>query len=139
LDCGQISNDRIKFISDEHFERLGNRKLQYGDIAYCIRGSVGKFGLCEFKKGAIGASLAIIRLINDEQALKNYLIYCFMSKIFEEQIKNSVIGTAQLTLSAENFANFYIPIPPLADQKRIVDTVTAQFQILDAISSNITN
>ena len=46
-------------------------------------------------------------------------------------------GTAQPNLSAKDVSNYAIPIPPLAEQHRIVAKIEELFKNLDEILQNL--
>jgi Restriction endonuclease S subunits len=107
------------YITDERFELLSNGKVENKDILFCLRGSLGKFGIVgdEIEKGAIASSLVIIRPKNklNHDYLKNYL----RSTLCKREIQNYENGAAQPNLSAKDLKEFKIPLPPLSEQQRI--------------------
>jgi type I restriction enzyme S subunit len=114
-----VSCSGANFISQERYELLSNGKIQLGDILFCLRGSLGKFAVIDTStnKGAIASSLVIIRSNEkiDADYLKNYL----RSNLCEREINRFENGAAQPNLSAKDLKEFKIPLPPLAEQKRI--------------------
>ncbi|MBE6851580.1 MAG: restriction endonuclease [Ruminococcus sp.] len=126
-------DDNLLCLSDEQYERLGNGKLMKDDIAICIRGSLGKHGRYPFEKGAIASSLVITRFFTEKETLGNYEMLWLDSTMFPLEIKKYDSGTAQPNLAAENLSKFLYPLPPLAEQKRIVERVEEIFSLLDTI------
>jgi type I restriction enzyme S subunit len=49
------------YMTESQFDALRAGKLEMNDIVFCIRGSLGKFGVFPFEKGAIASSLVIVR------------------------------------------------------------------------------
>lgn len=51
---GIIKLDRMDYLPNHVFNRLGAGKVLSGDILFCLRGSLGKFGVVrsDFGKGA---------------------------------------------------------------------------------------
>lgn len=126
-------DDNLLCLSDEQYERLGNGKLMKDDIAICIRGSLGKHGRYPFEKGAIASSLVITRFFTEKETLGNYEMLWLDSTMFPLEIKKYDSGTAQPNLAAENLSKFLYPLPPIAEQKRIVERVEEIFRLLDTI------
>ena len=89
------------------------------DCLLCIRGSLGKFGFATQSGGAIASSLVILRSKDDSFISSKYLKIFLQSLFFKEQINLRQNGTAQPNLSAKDLSNFLIPIPPVAEQRRI--------------------
>jgi type I restriction enzyme S subunit len=115
-----VADDNLLFMSEEQYQKLGNGKLNLGDVVCCIRGSLGKHGRYPFEKGAIASSLVILRLFQQQEIAVNYLMYYLDSPLFFAEIRRYDNGTAQPNLAAKSLELFCIPLPPLAEQKRIV-------------------
>lgn len=128
-----IDDDKLLKMSEEQFNKLGNGKLQQGDFVLCIRGSVGKHGIYPFEKGAIASSLVILRPVPDKLSLM-WLSYYFDSSLFRENLLEYINGTAQPNLAAKELMKFRIPLPPLAEQQRIVAKIEELFEQIDKIT-----
>ncbi len=116
-------DDDLLCLSDEQYEKLGNGKLIKGDIVVCIRGSLGKHGRYPFDKGAIASSLVICRPYCTEDVFADYFMMYLDAPLFYSLIKLYDNGTAQPNLAAKSFEQFLFPLPPLAEQRRIVEKV----------------
>ena len=115
-----IEDDNLLCLSETQYNKLGNGKLLKGDIVVCIRGSLGKHGRYPFDKGAIASSLVIMRSGLSDELLDDYLMMYLNSPLFFSEIKKYDNGTAQPNLAAKSLEQFLFPLPPLAEQKRIV-------------------
>ena len=65
---------------------------------------------------------------------QNYLDWCLFGK--QDVIYALGKGSAQKNLDMREFVNIPIPIPPLAEQKRIVAKIDAAFEKIDALKAN---
>ncbi|MBR1535437.1 MAG: restriction endonuclease subunit S [Treponema sp.] len=134
LDNGYINYDVANYITEEKYNSLRAGKIQKGDILYCLRGSLGKTGfVITDNKGAISSSLCIFRL--NESVIPQYFLYVLNSNAIKVQQKMVDNGTAQPNLSAKDVSNYQIPLPPLAEQYRIVTKIEELFEKLDIISN----
>lgn len=115
-----VKDDSLLCVSQEQYDRLGSGKLEKGDIVVCIRGSLGKHGRYPFEKGAIASSLVICRQFIKSEAMALFIMSFLDAPLFFDQIKQYDNGTAQPNLAAKSLEQFYIPLPPLAEQKRIL-------------------
>ena len=117
-----MSFDNVRYISMEKFAELGNGKLQGKDFICLLRGSVGKCALFvadeQHHTGFICAQMVIIRCINT--ALCHYMASFLASPFYLRYIDSKVTGTAVRQLPAKELGNVLIPLPPLAEQNRIV-------------------
>lgn len=128
LENGEILTENLSFLTDEQYEKLRAGKLKENDLLFCIRGSLGKFGKNYFSQGAIASSLVIVRSVLKTQEIIEYLEKYFKTILIKNEILKYNNGTAQPNLSAENFRRFFLPLPPLEEQKRIVEKLDSLFE-----------
>lgn len=132
LNNGLLEDINFNYISESRFKLLRSGFIQKDDFLYCLRGSLGKFSLNkDFEKGAIASSICIVRTF--DKKINDFLFLYFLSPLSQDMIKQISNGTAQPNLSAENVRNYLIPLPPLAEQQRIVaklDELLPQVQAL---------
>lgn len=123
-----IHNDGLKlndvaFIDEKTHNAKSGSKVEAKDILMNITGgSIGRNSLVpdDFDTANINQHVLIIRLVNKE--MRQYLHYCFLSPTILNQMFAKQAGDKP-GLSATKVENFLIPIPPLAEQKRIVKRV----------------
>ena len=130
-----IEDDNLLCLSEQQYERLGNGKLIRDDIVVCIRGSLGKHGRYPFDKGAIASSLVILRPFMNEAVMAEFLMMYLDTPLFFSEIRRYDNGTAQPNLAAKSLEQFLLPLPPLAEQQRIVDILDR----FDALCNDITS
>lgn len=124
----------MNFIPEERYELLRSGFVEKNDIIYCLRGSLGQISINkDFDKGAIASSIVIIRSIGDTNV--DYLYYLLTSDYGKDLIKKVDSGTAQPNLSAKNVSKYIIPLPPLAEQHRIVETLEEIMVICDQMEA----
>lgn len=68
----------------------------------------------------------------EKNLLKNYLVYLLKTLNYTEVIT----GSAQPQITRLSLKNVYIPVPPLAEQERIVSLLDTQFAKIDALKAN---
>lgn len=115
-----VQDENLLCMTEDQYNRLGNGKLIQDDIVVCIRGSLGKHGKYPFTKGAIASSLVILRSIISASSISDYIMMWLDAPIFFAEIKKYGNGTAQPNLAAKSLEQFFVPLPPLAEQQRIV-------------------
>ena len=127
---GKLREDNLLCLTDEQYNLLNNGKINTEDTLLCIRGSIGKHCRYFKEKGAIASSMVIIRR-NQFEVLNSLLHYYLDSHIMKAEIKKYDNGTAQPNLSAADLRKFYFPLPPLNEQKRIVEKIEEEFWKID--------
>jgi type I restriction enzyme S subunit len=128
---GRIDVSEMNYITPEVYKRLGSGKVQVGDILFCLRGSLGKFGIVRegFGKGAIASSLVIVRP-RATTISRDYLGFYFNSALCAEMIDTWSGGAAQPNLGARDLARFYITFPPTIDEQRAIAEVLSDVDAL---------
>jgi len=128
----------MNFITREKFNSLSGGKIQAGDILYCLRGAtMGKTAfVSQYKEGAIASSLVIIRL--DKEDLTEKYAYLFLNSPYGKRlIKQYDNGSAQPNLSANSVTLYISPIPPLAEQHRIVTKVDELLTLCEQLKTKL--
>lgn len=127
---GVLDRREFNFISKQKYDSLRAGKVKQNDILYCLRGSLGKTAIVDFEgDGAISSSLCILRV--NEATLVKYLYYLLNSEVISQQQDSAENGSAQPNLSAASVMQYSVPLPPLAEQQRIVDRIEYLFAKLD--------
>jgi type I restriction enzyme S subunit len=108
---GKIAWAAAKKISPASHSKLRNGHVKRGDILFCLRGSLGKFGYVESdSKGAIASSLVILRANNE--SLARYLRFFLGSAEAQNAIKSLDNGSVQGNISAAALKGLLVPNPP---------------------------
>lgn len=118
---GDINFDDSTYISWEKYEESPEIMLEEGDVVLVKTGSTyGKSGIIESlpEKATINPQLAILKYI---QCNRKYLAYVLRSSAAWTQYESFVVGAATPTFSQEKLSNMLLPMPPMAEQERIVD------------------
>ncbi len=131
----EINTNNLLYLTKEQYNLLSSGKIEKKDIIFCIRGSIGKFAVSNSDKGAIASSLVLLKSYYNDFYIE-YLVSYLKSPMITFEIQKYLNGTAQPNLSAENLANFLIPLPPLEEQKRIVAKVDELMQVCEEFGKN---
>jgi type I restriction enzyme, S subunit len=118
LDGRRIDLSGATFISQGAYDRLGNGKIEQGDILFCLRGSLGKIGLAKgIQKGAIASSLVIIR--PKQNVSRDFLYYILSGSTGKTIARELDNGSVQGNLSVRELKQVEIDLPSLQEQKAI--------------------
>jgi type I restriction enzyme, S subunit len=134
LRSGEVCPTAMNYIPESRFNLLKSGKVRNGDILFCLRGSLGKSALVNnISRGAIASSLVIIRILG--QINPHFVMEYLFSSLAVEMIGRFDNGTAQPNLSSADLGRFILPLPPLAEQHRIVAKVDELMALCDRLEA----
>lgn len=127
---GEIALKDVDYVDETEYKRIALRcNPQKGDVLISCSGSVGRCAVVENdNKYVMVRSAAMVSPVNMNS---NYLMYAIRSEVVQEQIRAKIKQTAQANLFQEAIRNLAIPLPPLAEQKRIVAQIEELLPYLD--------
>jgi type I restriction enzyme S subunit len=123
-----------KYVEAKFNEIEPRSILQKNDLLMNIVGaSIGRTAIYELDEIAnINQAVCLIRLINSLPLLNHaYMLLFFNSAVCINFMFDKQVDNARANLSMGNIAKFPIPLPPLAEQKRIVEKVDELMGLCD--------
>ena len=127
----ELNYEDCSYISWAKYEESPEIKVAVGDVIFTKTASVGKTALVKYlpKEATINPQLVVLKNIQCNPAFLAYVLktYRFQQEVAKLQGVGSVPNISQTSLSG-----ITIPVPPLAEQQRIVD-------ILDRFSTLTTD
>jgi type I restriction enzyme S subunit len=125
-----------RFVTRSYFEGLDwSRRPMAGDILYTTVGSYGiPVPIVVNQEFCFQRHIALIRPALSE--MQAYLSLALASPFVFEQATAVATGIAQKTVPLSAMRNFKIPLPPLAEQARIVARVEELMQLCDALEAH---
>lgn len=121
------------FISKEKYEELKVFTASAGDLLISCSGTLGKIMELpsDVETGIINQALLKITL-NKQIILNSFFINIFRSPFFQRKILDNTIGTAiQNIASVKELKQINFYLPPLNEQKRIVEKIESEFEKVD--------
>jgi type I restriction enzyme S subunit len=122
INDGSLSVDKAtRYVPESYYSNLKQeRKPELGDILFSVTGSIAIPAIVDDPRPfTFQRHIAIIKpdpTIIDSR----YLLHTLRTDEIKEQALSVATGTAQLTIPLGGLRNFEIPLPPLAEQRRIV-------------------
>lgn len=108
-----------RFVPLAYKEALeASRDPQKGDILLSVTGSIGRSAIVDDPNFVFQRHIALIKTASSIEG--KYIHYFFSYPSTQSQLEDSATGTAQKTLPLSKLRKLSIPLPPLAEQKRIV-------------------
>ena len=133
-----VFTEKDRYTDDIGFNKENPRtKISKGDIILgIIGGSIGNVGIFNHDKPVIAQrSVSII----DSYVSNLYCFYLLQSPIFQSLFVEKSIGNAQAGVYLGELEKLIIPLPPLAEQIRIVAEIEKLFALIDEIEQGKTN
>jgi len=133
-----LSLDNVARISKEIHSQMSGTHVRPRDILLNITGaSIGRSCVVpdNFMEGNVSQHVSIIRTVDEN--IRNYLHYCIISPYFQNRIMDVQVGMSREGLSKKSLKDLLIPLPPLAEQHRIVAKVDALMALCDALESRL--
>jgi type I restriction enzyme S subunit len=123
----RVDWDSVPFCKIESAD-LPKYRLDSGDIVFARTGATtGKSFLVNDPPEAVFASYLIRLRLLDTQLLPKFVSLFFQTPVYWQLIKEGSSGSAQGGFNATKLGALRIPIPPLAEQRRIVAVLDEAF------------
>ena len=117
---GKISYEGANKISIEDYNAINKRsKVDIGDIVMPMIGTIGSPVIISQEPNFAIKNVALIK--RNENVCMNYICAFLASSFFEKAIKSSKRGGTQKFVSLGDLRNLKLPLPPIAEQKRIAE------------------
>ncbi|PMG18471.1 restriction endonuclease subunit S [Vibrio splendidus] len=135
---GYLDTSNTDYIAQEYYIKSRERCLpESGDLLIVsVGGTIGRSSLVpEDSNFALVRSVALIKpMIFDS----SYLKYAMDSKLLQESIHKNKRGGAQPCLYLSEISKFPFSMPPLSEQRRIVEKVRELLQLCDFLKIKTT-
>ena len=117
---GEICRDGIKMVSKSKYGELSTYVLQTNDIVLARRGDLSKIAIVsQNEEGWLAGTGAFFMHIFDGVFLP-YFVRLYTSSYCQGYLLSQSVGGTMNNLNQSLLADFLMPLPPLAEQKRIV-------------------
>src|ERR1019366_6490776 len=135
---GYISLSDPKFINIHLNSPLQRFVLSGGDILVSLTGNVGQVGVIENEclPAVLNQRVARITLNNDSPVTREFLLLFLYSDLFREELVGAGHGAAQQNVSTKDIVEIRLPVPPLSEQRRIVNILDEAFDGIATAKAN---
>ena len=129
----KVSWNDVPFCSLSEKE-AENYTLKKGNIVIArTGGTIGKsFLINNIQEQSVFASY-LIRIVLLSHVYEKYISYYLNSPFYWEQLRSYSMGTGQPNVNSVSLGCLFIPLPPLSEQKRIVQKIEEVFSHIESL------
>ena len=131
--------DNELYISEEHYNSLKEKfpVPKASDIMISAIGTIGKCYIVKESDKFYYKDASVLCLCNDYQINTKYIYHIMRSEYMLKQMYDNSKGTTVDTITIEKAKQYILPLPPLAEQQRIVAKIEETFSIFDGIQNSL--
>lgn len=111
------------FIDAKTHASLSRSQIQPGDVLVSIAGTIGRAGVVPDNAPPLNCNQAVAIVRPTHQVYRPFLRLWIESSAAQSQIRNSTVTGTISNLSLGQLGNLEIPLPPLAEQRRIAEVL----------------
>ena len=132
LDQGRHVRCASEYLSQQG--KSISRSIPYNSIAVCCIGSIGKCGFIE-KEGVTNQQINTI--VPNDAIFPLYMYYFCNSSTFIDELKSLSSAVTISIVNKSKLSTIQIPLPPIAEQKRIISVIEKLYSHLDMITAEL--
>lgn len=125
-----VIKEETKKVSDDEYVKY-RKPLNERTILVSINGTIGNVGTYNGEKIILGKSACYFNLLPDIS--KSYICNIIESDYFRKYAFKSATGSTIKNVPLKAINDFYIPLPPLQEQRRIVESIEHRLSFVGCI------
>ena len=134
----KTDEDMYRLNEEEYLHRIRRNSLDKDDIVYGREGSWGLASLIpESNKYCLGQRILQMRC-NTDSFIPSFAVCALSSRSTYLQGSMDTIGSTASRVNISTIRNYFIPTPPLEEQKQIADFICSKLEEIDALIARIT-
>jgi len=126
-----------KKISPEIDQQYARTRLIGGEILMGVVGSIGKLGIAPDSWRGANIARAVCRIVPTQFLHREYIVQILQSNFMQRSFIGDTRTLAQPTLNIGFIRSTMTPVPPLAEQHRIVAKVDELMALCDQLKSRL--
>ena len=132
LNDGILDFSTCKYITEEDHKKFSARSfVEDGDILFAMIGSIGNPVIVKKKFDFSFKNMALFKRYTKEKTDMKYIFY-YLSYI-QFELKRIATGGVQSFIGLGTFREMLFPLPPLAEQKRIVAAIEKMLPLCEKL------
>lgn len=130
----------VAYITVEQHNKMSSTAVNKGDVLLNITGaSLGRCALVkdDIKNANVSQHVSIIR--SSDVCMSEFLHICLLSPYIQKIMQERQIGMAREGLSKQTIEQLEVPLPPVAEQNKIVIRVNEMMHLCDIYEAQLTS
>ena len=128
-----IIDSTNSYITKEGLELIGGRLAPVGSVLISMYASVGKSAIANIP---LATNQAIAWSIPNQKKIIPFYLY-LVSQQLEKEISDLARGATQRNINRQMLREFTFQLPPLPEQKRIVDLISSVDSYIEALQQQL--
>ncbi len=134
---GRLLFDGANFISEADHRQICERsRVGRGDILFAMIGSIGNPAIVDTDREFSIKNVALFKYYAAADSEPHFLLLYL--KLVAEEMRAKAAGGVQSFVSLGFLRNYLFPLPPLAEQRRIVAKVDQVMSLVDKLEAQLT-
>ena len=129
---GDVSTDRLLYVPEDIYPSISRYIINKTDVFITVAGTIGRVGKIPDELDGANLTENADRLVL-AGVNQDWLIKVLQSGLIQEQIAAATTQVGQPKLAIARIERFLIPLPPLAEQHRIVQRIEELFPLVKAL------
>jgi len=117
-----VETSNLLYVPEDIYPSISRYIINKEDVYITVAGTIGRVGTIPDEIDGANLTENADRLVFTLLD-KKWLVFCLSSDAVQKQISYLTIQVAQPKLAIKKIQEFCIPLPPLAEQKRIADVL----------------
>ncbi|MBQ9683970.1 restriction endonuclease subunit S [Candidatus Saccharibacteria bacterium] len=133
-----VSTNDLQYVPEDIYPGISRYIINKDDVYITVAGTIGRVGKIPPELDGANLTENADRLVFS-RINQDWLIWCLNSPIAQNQIYDATTQVGQPKLAIKRIEELLIPLPPLNEQKRIVERLDALMQNINVVGELIAN